>query len=189
MTPELRRAAHAKYQRERYRAIKEGQPLTTTPDKARAHVLMLMEAGFRCRELERATGVANPTMRNIIDGHGRITRLTEERILATRQADVYEHCREVPTTVPTRMIRALTRLGWGPGEIARTAGVDIQTVRTLRDCPRERMYRTTADCIGRAYDQMVAMPQPGGDYANRVRLYARSRGWAPPTSDGWSVAA
>lgn len=184
------RQAHATYARERMRAKAAGRPYTTSSARARRHVKILLAAGFRQVEIERATGVSHPSLNNILHNpEKKIHRATEEAILGTSQGDVYDHCREVPTTVPTRMVRALTRLGWGPGEIARMATVSVMTVRTIRDNPRPRIQRETAELIGAAYDRMVLMPQPGGDYANQMREYARDKGWAAPTTNGWTVAA
>lgn len=189
MSPDLRRAAYARYERRRREAAKAGEPYTTTPDRAQAHIRMLLDTGFTHADIHRAAGVGPRTTHTILASEGHIYRATEEAILACTQATVAEHARRVPTTVPTRMVRALTRLGWGPGEISRFTGITHTTIRTIRDNPRPRIQRETAELIGEAYDAMTAMPTPSGDYANRVRRYARRRGWEAPTSDGWRAAA
>lgn len=189
MSTDLRRAAYARYERRRREAAKAGQPYLTTPDRARAHIRMLLDAGFQQSDIQRAAGLGSRTTQNILASEGHIYRATEEAILACTQQVVAEHARRVPTTVPTRMVRALTRLGWGPGEISRFTGITHTTIRAIRDNPRPRIQRETAELIGEAYDAMTAMPTPSGDYANRVRRYARRRGWEAPTRDGWSTAA
>ena len=185
------RQAHAIYSRERLRSKRAGEPYTRDASKARRHLQMLLAAGFRMVELERAMGISNPRVKTILeDPDAKIYASTEAKVLGTSQADVYEHCRQVPSTVPTRMIRSLTSLGWGPGEISRVAGVHVQTIRSTRDKPRPRMGKDTAELIGQAYDQMILMPRPGGHYANQNRAYARRRRWeAPNTTDHWNEAA
>lgn len=186
------RTAHAVYSRKRLQAKRAGEPYTRDASKARRHLRMLLAAGFRMVELERAMGISNPRVKTILeDPDARIYASTEAKVLSTSQADVYEHCREVPSTVPSRMVRSLTALGWGPAEISRLADVHVQTIRATRDKPRPRMGRDTAELIGRAYDTLIGVPKPGGEYANECRALARRKGWAAPatTHDHWEGAA
>lgn len=57
--------------------------------------------------------------------------------------------------------------------IGRFTGI---TRTTIRDNPRPRIQRETAELIGETLGSMTALTPPSGDYANRVRLYARRRG-------------
>lgn len=186
------RQAHATYTRERMRAKAAGRPYTTSSARARQHVKILLEAGFRQVEIERATGVSHPSLNNILHNpEKKIHRTTEEAILSTSQGDVYDHCREVPTTVPSRMLRQLAAMGWTHRDIARVAGVGKETVRMTRDRPRPRMHRSTAELIEVAYDRLVGLPLPRGVEATRVRGWAKRHGWEPPTPavDHWQAAA
>jgi hypothetical protein len=141
-------------------------------------------------EIQRATGVSNPTMTNILTTDRRIYLSTEEAILSTRQKDVYDHCREVPSSVPARMLRSLSAIGWTPTDIARVSALHVSTIKSTRDDPRPRVYRVTADLIGQTYDYLLSLPRPKGDIADRQRAHARRKGWAAPTmSNHWKAAA
>ena len=182
------RDAHATYSRERLRAKREGQPYTRDATRARKHLEMLLAAGFRMVDLTRAMGVSNPSVKAILtDPEARVFASTEKRILSTSQADVAAHCREVPSTVPMLMVRALTALGWSPADIAQAAKLHVQTVRDTRDAPRPRVHRSTAELIELAYDQLTDMRAPGGPVADQMRALAQKRGWEAPTR--WKGAA
>lgn len=175
------REAHAVYSRLRLQAKRDGEPYTRDASRARAHIQLLLQAGFRMVDLERAMGVSNPRVKTILeDPEARVYAATEARILSTSQADVLRHCREVPSDVSCRMLRALTALGWSPADIAQVATLSTQTVRDTRDKPRPRVHRSTAELIEQAFDQLTGMQSPRGPAAGRMRALARSRGWAAP---------
>jgi len=177
----------AVYQRRRRTALAKGEPLSRDPRRAQQHVRLLVESGFRVKEIARAAGVSAPALYELLDGTGAIFSATEARILATSQADVERHCREVSSTVPMLMLRALTALGWSPANIAQAATLSTQTVRDTRDMPRPRVHRSTADLIERAYDRLTDMRAPKGPVADRMRALAQKRGWEAPTR--WEKAA
>lgn len=86
--------------------------------------------------------------------------------------------RTVPAIGTIRRIRALRALGWSVLDIAETAGLPDKTIRN--PCHRgTSVYRSTADAIARAYDQL-SMSIPAGPYHERGRRYAARQGWAPP---------
>lgn len=175
------RTAHADYSRERLRAKRDGEPYTRDASKARTHLRLLLDAGFRMVDLERAMGVSNPSVKRILeDPEARVYASTERTILGTSQADVMRHCREVPSHVSTRMLRALTVRGWSPAEVAEVATLSEQTIRDVRDRPRPRVYKVTAELIEQAYDSLMGLARPEGPVADRMRALARSRGWTAP---------
>ena len=185
------RIAHAVYSRKRLQAKRDGQPYMRPTTKARRHLRVLLAAGLRMVELERAMGVSNPRVKAILnDPNARVYASTEEKILSTSQADVYEHCREVPSAIPSRMLRTLAAVGWGPGDIARVASLNVVTIQNTRDKPRPRVYRETAELIGKAYDYMLTLPRPEGHNANQQRSLARRKGWPKPViGDHWKKAS
>lgn len=184
------KSAHSKYARERLSAKKRGEPYSRDAGPAREHLRDLLGAGLRPSEIQKAAGISDPTMKNILDNSDAlIYRHTEAAILSTTIQDVQAVMREVPSREYARMIRELTALGWGAGDIAQAGGVSRQTVLDTRDRPRERLQRDTALQIAAAYRQLVRLPRPQGRYADHYRRKARANRWRPPAQSTREEAA
>jgi hypothetical protein len=106
--------------------------------------------------------------------------LSERRYRRRRQRRIIDgDLLSVPATGTLRRFQALMALGWRGPEIAKVAGVSINTLRSVGYHGSDRVLADTARRVRDAYDQL-SMTVPEGPYANRTRLMAERRGWFPP---------
>ena len=92
--------------------------------------------------------------------------------------------RAIPALGYQRRIKALMRLGWSYQDIADAAGWPHRNyVRRIvvgqKGKPTRWIERATARTIGEVYERLC-MTIPQGPYANRTRLLAERKGYAPP---------
>ena len=100
---------------------------------------------------------------------------------------VYQHQRVVdqiigrPRSVPAvgfrRRIEALQAIGWSLNEIGRRLGIDVRVLPARMD--QRWVRRVTHDRMAAIYDEL-SMTVPGDRYANRRRILAARKGYAPP---------
>lgn len=139
--------------------------------------------GTPVAETKRLTGLADPTVRRLIDvGPGAtIRRTTLDKITAAMPLA------ESWTNVGlTRRIRALHALGWSAAQIGREAGVAATSVIRIRDAQSViHVRRDFAQSIVEAYARLsmrlpVATTIHECGATTRARLRADSNGWPPP---------
>lgn len=86
----------------------------------------------------------------------------------------------IPAFGTVRRVRALQALGWTVAQIAEAGGVGYDTVRNVILGRSSRVYRSTADALACAFEQMSMQPAPDCLSARRARAMAARRDWAAP---------
>jgi len=166
------------YDRHRRGQMAAGTWLPAVPAAAaRDHVAALRAAGMTVRAIGLASGLATPTLYDLINQRrASLHGCTAAAIMAVQPAaDPVLPANMVPPTATVRMIRALVADGHSLSSLA--ARLD-RTVHRAWMLANERMTAVTVEterAVADLYDDLALTPGTG----TRARNMARTKGWHP----------
>lgn len=176
------RAGVAARERRRYRDRTLGRDTRNrTPGVAMQALTKLRQTGMSWPDIEAATGIGARNLQQLAAGERvYITAVTEHAITRALQAET----RLAPTTrVPAlgaaRRIQGLNLLGWNMRDIAREAGVSVDTISRVAHNHTSNLQNAANQAITAATKALVRRRPPEGRYAAGTRTRARQHGWTP----------
>lgn len=161
---------------------------------ATAHVRELQAAGLGFKEIADRAGVARSSVGAMLwatpaRGRGvreKVTRATRDALLAVPVPSLEQlRAGQKITSIPTvNRVRALGRMGYSAGRIARAAGLDRQPIdRAMRGAPAVAVRTHTA--VRKAFTALWMQPCEPEEWrakiaASRTRRRADELGWPSP---------
>ena len=153
-------------------------------ERTRAHVKRLRDAGLGWYQIARLSGVSAWVIRNVIESDQKhVTIGTERRLLLVqvpeREHDLASAGAVVSGLGTRRRLRALVAIGYSNARLAKEIDYPASQFGRLLSGEFDvtaNVARKTED----AFTRLQMVPPPDGYAANRSRLRAARRGWAPP---------
>ena len=141
-----------------------------------AHLHHLLDGGWSCAAIARASGVSVDTIYDMRDNPRPTVRESTARgILATHLTDTASTGDEWVHAWPVqRRARSLQAAGWSQAEIARLTGITPTTISKVTVGCRY-VTRRTADVINKAWQDLAPEPVAGPPTAT-----AKKHGWPVP---------
>jgi len=180
------RAAGSRDAKETAHRTHTGTHTYVPADRARAHVLALLET-LTVGQIERRSGVDRTSIRVLIgDFPGRpqskrITRATEAGLLGVRATTVGpETSGLVDPTGTRRRLRALVALGWTARELTRRLGFSTRTTWVLLHEEAAPVNASTRAAVVALYDELAMKTPAPSRGTTRARNVAATHGWVPP---------
>lgn len=170
---------------------RRSHPRATVPrvpiERARAHVLQLMEQGLGLERIAEAAAVGSGVVGALVYGQRGARRDRglpksvradhEQRLLALSAEDV--RAGYVSGEGMTRRLRALVAIGYTETELAERLGVAVANLNRWVSLGRETVLSSSAEAVAALYAELEMTPRTG-PAARRARRLAERRGWLPP---------
>lgn len=176
------RAGVAARERRRYRDRTLGRDTRNrTPQAAMQALAKLRDTGMSWPDIEAATGIGTRNLQQLAAGERvYITAVTEHAITRALNGDTrLAPTTRVPATGAARRIQGLNLLGWNMRDIAKEAGVSVDTISRVAHNRSSNLQHAMNQAITAATKALVRRRPPEGRYAAGTRTRARQHGWTP----------
>lgn len=150
----------------------------TTPERAQAHLEMLLASGMTMPVVAEVAGTQTSTINRLRRDRQAISKDLEARLLRVRpRAELVVAGRLVHPVGAQRRIQGLMVMGWSQVQIAEHAGLINRQVSLILSSDR-MLLKATHDAIDRAYR---ALSTSRGD-SRRATALAKERGYHAPAA-------
>lgn len=182
--------AEVRARRSRCADLRKGHRATVPAGEARAHGLLLVEAGVPPVDIAEWAGLGRVTVADVLQGRvTNIYRTTAEAILFLPIPDEGYRAKgeaRVDALPSRRRLRALGALGFPVLSLAREVKVSHATIRDVREGFCQRVKLTTHVATRKTYDALWNVnPLDHGvtrSSFTMTRARAVSEGWPPPAA-------
>lgn len=151
-----------------------GRSATVRADKARRHMLDLIDQGANTVSISEASGVSTSIVRAIVrDAKEMITRETQNRILSVRDVPIPTMRLSIGAR---RRLRALSVKGWDLDTIAEEVGAFASLLSSIRYGERTHVLKRVDEQVREFYDKHKDQQGPSKISATRAKI----KGWHGP---------